>query len=104
MTFFGCSTITCVSMNNQEWKIRPEIITMSHKSSFYLYSFLINKCSRICNNINELCAKLCAPDVAKSINIKVFNLMPRTNKARYKEWHEPVKCKCKLDTNVCKNK
>ena len=91
-------------MNIQEWKIRPEIITMSHESSFYLYSFLINKCSRICNNINELCAKLCAPDVAKSINIKVFNLMPRTNKARYKEWHESVKCKCKLDTNVCNNK
>ena len=85
MTFFGCSTVTCVSMNNQEWKIRPKIITKSHKSSFYLYSFLINKCSCICHNINELCAKLCAPDVAKSINIKVFNLMPRTNKTRYKE-------------------
>ena len=91
-------------MNNQEWKIRPEIITMSHESSFYLYNFLINKCSRICNNINELCTKLCVPDVVKSINIKVFNLMPRTNETRHIEWHETVKCQYKLDTNVCNNK
>ena len=30
----------------------------------------------------------CAPDVAKNLNIKVFNLMSRTNEARHIEWHE----------------
>ena len=37
-------------------------------------------------------------------NVKVFNLMSRTNKTRHIECHEPCKCKCKLDASVCNNK
>ena len=33
-------------------------------------------------------AKLCVPDVSKNINIKVFNLMSRTNETRHKKFHE----------------
>ena len=54
-----------------------------------LYFFLLVlkevKCSGSCNNINNLYAKLCAPDVAKNLNVKVFNIMPRTNETRNKE-------------------
>ena len=32
----------------------------------------------------------------KKINVKVFDLMSRTNEARYIEWHETCKCKCRL--------
>ena len=34
----------------------------------------------------------------------MFNLMPRTNEARYIKWHETCKCKCRLDASVCNNK
>ena len=40
----------------------------------------------------------------KNINVKVFDLMSRTNEARYMEWHETCKCKCRLDASVCNNK
>ena len=47
---------------------------------------------------------MCVPDVVKNLNIKVFNLMSRTNETRYIEWHETFKCKCRLDGSVCNNK
>ena len=47
---------------------------------------------------------MCVPDVVKNLNVKVFNLMSRTNETRHMEWHETCKCKCRLDGSVCNNK
>ena len=44
------------------------------------------------------------PDVVKNLNVKVFNLMSRRNKARHIEWHGTCKCKCILDASACNNK
>ena len=92
-------------MNNEECKIRPEIINInSNGSLFYPYSILVKKCSGTCNNINNLYAKLCVPDVVKNMDFKVFNLISRTNETRHIEWHETCKCKCRLDSSVCNDK
>ena len=40
---------------------------------------------------------MCIPDVVKNINLKVFNLMSRTNEIRYIKLHESCKSKCRLD-------
>ena len=61
----------------------------------------MSKCSGSCNNINNPYAKLCVPDVVKNIYLKVFNLMSRTNKARYIKFRKTCKCKCRLKANVC---
>ena len=37
-------------------------------------------------------------------NVKVFNLLSRTNETRHIEWYETCKCKCKLDASICNNK
>ena len=47
---------------------------------------------------------MCVSDVIKNLNVKVFNLMSRTNEARQIEWHKTCKCKCRLDGSVCNNK
>ena len=92
-------------MNNQEFKITPEIINInSNETLFYPYSVKINKCSGSCNNINDPYAKLCVPDIIKNINIKVFNLMSRTNETKYIKWHKTCKCICRLDKIVCNSK
>ena len=92
-------------MNNQECKVRSEIVNLnSNEPIFYPFSIKTSKCSGSCSNINDPCAKLCVPDVVKNLNIKVFNLISRTNETRHIEWHETCKCKCRLDSNVCNNK
>ena len=110
MMFFGCNLsyvnpLQYVSMNNHECKVRPEIVNVtSNKPVFYPFSVKTNKYSGSCNNINDPYAKLCVPDVVKNINIKVFNLISRTNETRDIEWNETRKCKCRLDASVCNNK
>ena len=89
-------------MNNQERKIRPGITHFnSYAPSFYPYSIKVNKSSGSCNNINDSYARLCVPDVIKKINVKVFNLISRTNEVRHIKWHETCKYKCRLDATVC---
>ena len=92
-------------MKNQECKTRPEVINVnSNNPIFYPFNIKINKCSGNCNNINNPCAKICVPDVIKDLNVKVFNLISRTNETRFIKWHEKYKCKCRLDAIICNNK
>ena len=115
MFFFSCNTLNaiplnavpveCVSMNNQECRIRPETInTDSNEPIFYPYSIKVNKCNGSWNIINDPYAKLCVNDVVNNTNVKVFNLMSITNEIRHIKWHETYKCKGKLDARVCNNK
>ena len=109
MMFFGwnilsINSLKCVLMNNQECKVRPQIVNVnSDEPVLFPFSIKTSKCSGSCNNINNPYAKLCVPDVVKNLNVKVFNLMSRTNETRHIEWHETCKCKCRLDANVCNN-
>ena len=58
--------LSCISMNNQECKARPEIINVnSNNPIFYPFSIKTSKCSGNCNNINDPYAKICVPDVVK---------------------------------------
>ena len=41
------------------------------------------------------------PDVVNNLNVKVFNLMSKTNETRHIKWHEKCKCKSRLDASVC---
>ena len=92
-TFFSMSNVNsleCVSMNN--------------KPIFYPYSIKINRCKGSCNTINNPYAKICVPDQIKNINVKVFNLLSRTNATRHIKWYKTCKCKCSLDMSICNNK
>ena len=97
--------LNCVSMNNQECEVRPKIADInSNNPMFYPFSVKINRCSGNCNNINDLYAKICAPDTVKDLNVRVFNLMSRTNETRHIEWYKTCKCICRLDKIICNSK
>ena len=73
-------------MNNQKCKIRPQIVNVnSNEPVFFPFSIKTSKCDGSCNNINDPYAKTCVPRVVKNLNVKVFNLMSRTNETRYIE-------------------
>ena len=90
-------------MNNQECKTRPQVVN-GDEPVFFPFSIKTSKFSGSCHNINHPYAKMCVPDIVKNLNVKVFNLMSRTNETRHIEWHEMCKCECKLGANVCNNK
>ena len=111
------TSFKCISMTNQECKVRPEIVNVnSDEPVFYPFSIKTSKCSGSCNNINDPYPKMCVPDIVKNLNVKVFNLLSRANETRHIKWHETCKCKCRikwhetckckcrLDASVCNNK
>ena len=72
MMLFGCNLsnvnwLKCVSMNNQECRVKPEILNVScNKLVSFPFSIKTSKCNGNCNNINDPYAKLCVPDVVKN--------------------------------------
>ena len=87
-SFTSVNSLSCISMNNQEWKVRPKIVNVNSDGPvFFPFSIKTSKCSGSCNNINDPYAKICVPDVVKNLNVKVFNLMSRANKIRHIKWN-----------------
>ena len=92
-------------MNNQKFKVRPKIVSVSSNNPiFYPFSLKINRCSGNCNSINDPYAKVSVPNIVKNLNVKVFNLMLRTNETRLIKLHETCKCICRLDKIICNSK
>ena len=59
--------LSCISMNNQACKVRPEIINLnSNEPVFYPFNIKTSKYSGSCNNINDPYAKICVPDIVKN--------------------------------------
>ena len=103
--FTNANSLSCISINNHECKTRPQVISVNgDEHVFFPFSIETSKCNGSCNNINYSYAKICVPYVVKNLNVKVFNLMSRTYKTRFIEWHETCKCECKFGVNVCNNK
>ena len=102
--FTNANLLSCISMNNQEYKTRPQVVNVNgDEPVFFPFSIKTNKCSGSCNNINYLYAKICVPDVVKNLNVKVLNIMSRTNETRHIEWHE--KCiNVSVNLGLCNNK
>ena len=59
MTFFSfnllsVNSLECISMKNQNCKIRPEVINVNTNNIvFYPFSVKVNKCCGNCNNISS---------------------------------------------------
>ena len=77
------NSLKCVSMNNQEFKVRPEIVNVCSNPKFYNFNIKINKCNSDRNNINDPYANICVPDTTKNLNIEVSNLISLTNETRH---------------------
>ena len=77
----SATLLKCVSMTNQECKVRLQIVNVNSDEPIFYHFSKTSKCSGSCHNINDPYKKLCVPDFVK--NLKVFNLMLRTNETRH---------------------
>ena len=104
-SIFKTKALECVSVINEKCMSRPKIIDLNKDEPvFYPLSIKVNKFSGDCNNINDPMAKLCIPDIVKDMNIKVFNLLARSNESRKVVWHETCKFVCRLTSAICNDK
>ena len=103
-SFTSVNSLIRISMNNQAFKTRPQVLNVNGDEHVFPFSIKTSKCSSSCNNINHPYAKICVPDVVKNLNVKVFNLMSRTNETRHIEWHKTFKCECKFGATIYNNK
>ena len=70
--------------NNQEFKTRPQVINVNgDEPVFFPFSIKTSKCSGSYNNINYPYAKIYGPNVVKTQNLKVSNLISKTNETRF---------------------
>ena len=74
-----------VSVINQKCIPRPKILDVNEgvgEALFYSYNVLVNKCSGICNTLDNAMAKLCVPNSIKRKSMKVYNFLMRLNETR----------------------
>ena len=99
------NSLECISMKNQECKIRPEVINVNTNNPvFYPFSVKVNKCSGNCNNVSNPYGRLCVSDVVKNMNLELFNLVSWSDETKQIKWHEICKCECRLNSIICNNK
>ena len=85
------NSLECVLRNNQKCKIGSETFNINNNEPlFNPYSIKISKCKASCNSIDDPHANLCVPNDIKNINVKVFNVVSRTNETKHIEWHKNV--------------
>ena len=95
--------LECLSVTNQKCMPRPKILDVNEggdEALFYPYNVLVNKCSGSCDTLDDPMAKLCVPNVIKSVNMKVYNFLMRLNETRNVLWHESCKCVCRFNKQI----
>ena len=91
------NSLKCYSQDNQECKIRPEIISVTNKEPiFYPYRIKMNRCVGSCNTIDDPYGKTCFANDIENIGLKVFNLLAQNNVTINIEKHKSCGYKCKL--------
>ena len=66
-TLTSVNFLSCISMNNQECKVRPQIVNANSKEPvFFPFSIKTSKWSRSCNKINDPYANLCVLDIVNN--------------------------------------
>ena len=99
------NSLKCYSLDNQECKIRPEIINVNNKEPiFYPYIIKMNGCVGSCNTIGDPCGKLCFANDIENIGLKVFNLLLKDNETINTKKYKSCECKYKLNKDSCNNK
>ena len=96
--------LECVSVVNRKCIPRPKILDINEgvgEALFYPHNVLVNKCSGSCDTLDDPMARLCVPNIIKSVNMKVYNFLMRLNETRNVSSHESCKCVYQLNSSVC---
>ena len=102
LSFSGSLATRYLSLNNEPIMTRPTLLDInSIELKYYPFMITLDKCNGSCNVVDDLSTKSCAPSESKDINVEVFNLITRINKAKTSVKHISCDCNCKFDNATC---
>ena len=79
MCFSESLATTCMSLRNKLCVARPTLIDSNLIGlNYYPFIVILDKC----NAISDIARKICFPSKTKNVNVKEFNTMTRTVKAK----------------------
>ena len=93
-SFTRVNSLSCISMNNQECKVRPQIVNVNSDASVFFFLFVLKQVNAVvivtilmirmrkCVFLMLLKIYMSKELIFKNLNVKAFNLMSRTNETR----------------------
>ena len=69
--------------------------------NYYPFIISLDKCSRSCNVVDDLSAKICVRSKKKYVHVKAVNMITRINEAKTLMKHISCDCKCKFNSTTC---
>ena len=82
--------------------IQPTLINLhpnEYSQEFHYYPFAVklDKCVGSCNNLNDLCNKVCVPNKTGGLNLSMFSMITGINESKTLTKHISCKRKCTFD-------
>ena len=72
-----------MSLNNETRMARPTPIDLnSVERNYYTFLISLGKCNGSCNAVDNLSMKISFPNKIKNVNVKIFNMITKTYKAK----------------------
>ena len=96
LSFSGYLAIKFMTLNNASCVARPTLIDLNHvELNHYSFMISLDKYNGTCNVVDDLSTKICFLTKAKGINVKIFNVITRINKAKTLVKHISYDFKCR---------
>ena len=102
LSFSGSLPTKCMSLNNEQCKIRRALIDLNPvELKYYPYLITLDECNGSCNTVTKIPYRICTPNKTENANLNVFNLITGTNETKKLIKPISLKCKCKFDGKKC---
>ena len=70
----------CLSLNNEPCMVRLTLTDLnSLELNYYPFMISLDKCSGSCNSVDDLSTKIRVWSETKDVNVRVLNMITRTN-------------------------
>ena len=77
----------CVSLSNHKCEIQPTLINVhpneySQEFQYYPFAVKLDRCAESCNTLNDLSNKVCVPNKAEDLNVRIFKIITGINESK----------------------
>ena len=101
LSFKGSLATKCMSLNSESCTARPTLIDLNTvELNYYPFMISLDKSNEVVMLLMTSLKKHVFP-VKQDVNVKVLNMITRTNEAKTLVKHISCECKCKFNLTTC---